>query len=185
MSRTNSWKIPYGTCGIYMITNLKTNDFYIGSSCNIPVRLTSHFNAMLKRNSPNKLYLDIRMYGKENFKWELLEECTKEMLIEKESFYYETLKPTYNILHPKQSPVSIDMILKEKMSINNKERDSIPIDATVNGIVIHHFNSISEASDWINKTYNTSNSSKSSNICKSLKDKIGKYYGYIWRYSKV
>ena len=83
--------------GIYKITNLITNDFYIGSSKNIESRLAYH-KAKFKSNEEtfNKLYLDFKKYGLENFKFEILEKCSTNIK-EKEQEYIDKLKPHYNI----------------------------------------------------------------------------------------
>ena len=75
--------------GIYKITNLINNKVYIGQSVDIKQRWNSH-----KRQSiiPNKeynkyLYRAFRKYGIENFNFEILEECSREKLDEKEHYY--------------------------------------------------------------------------------------------------
>lgn len=82
--------------GIYKITNLDTNEFYIGSSKNIESRWAYH-KAKFKSNEEthNKLYLDFKKYGLENFKFEILEKCSNNIK-EKEQEYIDKLKPHYN-----------------------------------------------------------------------------------------
>lgn len=82
--------------GIYKITNLATNEFYIGSSKNIESRWAYH-KAKFKSNeeTSNKLYLDFKKYDLENFKFEILEKCS-ENLKEKEQEYIDKLNPQYN-----------------------------------------------------------------------------------------
>lgn len=82
--------------GIYKITNLATNEFYIGSSKNIESRWAYH-KAKFKSNeeTSNKLYLDFKKFGLENFKFEILEKCS-ENLKEKEQEYIDKLNPQYN-----------------------------------------------------------------------------------------
>ena len=83
--------------GIYKITNLATNEFYIGSSKNIESRWANH-KAKFKSNeeTSNKLYLDFRKFGLENFKFEILEKCSNNIK-EKEQEYIDKLNPQYNI----------------------------------------------------------------------------------------
>lgn len=82
--------------GIYKITNLITNEFYIGSSKNIESRWAYH-KAKFKSNekTSNKLYLDFKKYGLKNFKFEVLEKCSSNIK-EKEQEYIDKLKPHYN-----------------------------------------------------------------------------------------
>lgn len=83
--------------GIYKITNLITNEFYIGSSKNIESRWAYH-KAKFKSNeeTSNKLYYDFKKFGLENFKFEILEKCSSNIK-EKEQEYIDKLKPHYNI----------------------------------------------------------------------------------------
>lgn len=84
--------------GIYKISNLINKKIYIGSSCNLQKRKTSHFNNLLK-NKHHSMYLQraYNKYGKDSFIFEVIEFCTKESLKNREQFYIDNLKPEYNI----------------------------------------------------------------------------------------
>lgn len=78
---------------IYQITNLITGDFYIGQTINFENRIKAH-----KRVPPPKMRDDIKKYGWDNFKFEVIEECERGNLTERERYYIKTLNPAYNIL---------------------------------------------------------------------------------------
>ena len=81
--------------GVYKITNNITGDFYIGSSKDIKRRWYSHRNSAAWKQYPNsKLYKDMAQYGRDNFTIEAIEETDN--LKEREQYYIEQLKPTYN-----------------------------------------------------------------------------------------
>lgn len=61
--------------GIYKITNLLNNKCYIGKSIDIERRWKRHQSDSKTKNFP--LYLAIRKYGLENFKFEVIEECSE------------------------------------------------------------------------------------------------------------
>ena len=83
--------------GIYKITNTVTGDFYIGSSKDVKQRWASHkWKSMWKRFLNNPMYLDMQKYGVDKFVFEILAEVEPEQLKEKEQYFIETLKPTYN-----------------------------------------------------------------------------------------
>lgn len=91
--------------GIYKITNLINGKIYIGQSININKRIKQHFwkSQCQKDVSYNSvLHSAIRKYGKDNFIWEVLEECDISEIDKKEQFYiqqYNSLVPNgYNIL---------------------------------------------------------------------------------------
>ena len=82
---------------VYKITNKITGDFYIGSSKDIKLRWAQHKRkSTWNRYSNNQMYLDMQRYGVEKFVFEVLEEVEIEKLKEKEQYFIETLKPTYN-----------------------------------------------------------------------------------------
>lgn len=75
--------------GIYKITNNINGKIYIGQSIDINKRWKEHKH---RSQIPNKeydkyLYRAFRKYGIENFTFEILEECTREQLNEKENYY--------------------------------------------------------------------------------------------------
>lgn len=84
-------------CGIYKITNTVTKDFYIGSSKNVKLRWANHkCPSMLKKYPNNPMYLDMEKYGTDKFEMQILEEVEPDSLKEKEQWFIEKLKPTYN-----------------------------------------------------------------------------------------
>ena len=76
-------------CGIYKITNHNTEQVYIGQSINISDRWKAHIKCGLGIDAPatNKLYNKMQYYGVWTFTFELLEECSKEKLNEREKFW--------------------------------------------------------------------------------------------------
>ena len=77
--------------GIYKITNIQTEECYIGQSLDIYKRWTDHCKAGLGIDTPagNKLYKSIQEYGLENFTFELLCQCSKQQLNDKEAYFIE------------------------------------------------------------------------------------------------
>lgn len=87
--------------GIYKITNIINNKFYIGSAINFYHREKVHFSYLKKNNHPNQhLQNAYNFYGKGKLFFEIIEyiEPNKEKLIEREQYYIDLLKPEYNIL---------------------------------------------------------------------------------------
>lgn len=90
-------------CGIYKITNIKNKKSYIGKSVEIvPKRWTEHIKTSLNIGSISrtKIHDAMKEYGIENFTFEILEECPKDKLSEREKYwidFYETNTYGYNI----------------------------------------------------------------------------------------
>lgn len=87
--------MPYDAPGIYIIKNTINDKVYIGSAVNIKRRFGDH-KSRLKHSKHNNAYLQRawNKYGKENFKFEVLEFCAKEILNTREEFYISKFKAT-------------------------------------------------------------------------------------------
>lgn len=88
-------------CGIYKITNIETQQCYIGQSVDVSSRWKDHVKGGLgiDASATNKLYKAMQEYGVWNFTFELLEACPRERLNEKEKFWislYQSDKYGYN-----------------------------------------------------------------------------------------
>lgn len=89
-------------CGIYKITNKATGEVYIGQSVNVAQRWKQHIKCGLgiDASSTNKLYNIMQRTGVWNFTFEILEECSRDKLNEKERFWinmYQSNKVGMNL----------------------------------------------------------------------------------------
>lgn len=89
--------------GIYRITNILNDKNYIGSSINISTRISAH-KLTLKNKKHHNVYLQnsYDKYGHTVFKFEVIEYCKEEELLNKEEYYINIYKSTndkygYNI----------------------------------------------------------------------------------------
>lgn len=84
--------------GIYLITNLINNKKYVGQSTHIYKRWGVHKNSNNWIDIP--LYRAFKKYGLNNFKFEILEECSKEKLDDLEIYwisYFDCFNNGYNL----------------------------------------------------------------------------------------
>lgn len=87
--------------GIYKITNISTQEIYIGKSTSVATRWTNHIKAAcgLGGVADSQFQRALKQYGIENWTFELLEKCPKEKLTEREKYYivfYDTINYGYN-----------------------------------------------------------------------------------------
>lgn len=87
--------------GIYKVTNILTNEIYIGKSTDIAKRWQGHVKSAcgLEGVADSVFQRALKKYGIQNFTFELLEKVPKEKLTEKEKFYisfYDTINYGYN-----------------------------------------------------------------------------------------
>ena len=76
--------------GIYKLTNLKNQKIYIGQAANLADRWKDHIKAGLGIDTPNNmLYTAMIKDGVENFTFEVLEECERSALNDRETYYIE------------------------------------------------------------------------------------------------
>lgn len=81
-------------CGIYKITNLENGMCYVGQSTNIADRWKQHIKRGIGAEAPtrNKLYPAMLSIGVENFSFEIIEECDRSKLNEREDYWQEFFK---------------------------------------------------------------------------------------------
>ena len=88
--------------GIYRWNNLITNKSYIGSSISLDIRFSNYYSlAYLKRKvgkGSSIIYNSLLKHGYNNFSLDILEYCEPSILIKREQYYLDILKPEYNIL---------------------------------------------------------------------------------------
>lgn len=115
--------------GIYTITNLVTNQIYVGSTTNIEERWKNHHRE-LSGNRHKSYYLqdDYTLYGKENFTFEILEECEERFLYSQEHYwcillYTHNRRFGYNIARTNPNGV----IMKPMLGKNHTDETKIKI----------------------------------------------------------
>ena len=87
--------------GIYKVTNIKTNEIYIGKSTNVATRWVNHTKSAygLEGVADSQFQRALKQYGVQNFTWELVEAVPKNQLTTREKFYisfYNTIEFGYN-----------------------------------------------------------------------------------------
>lgn len=112
--------------GIYKITNKINGKFYIGSSIGIKGRLSHHKNSLIRGDHHSRhLQRAWKKYGENNFVFEIIEhieDCN--LLLEREQFYLDTLKPWkkeigYNISPTAESCLGIIRTEKTKQKLRD------------------------------------------------------------------
>lgn len=84
---------------IYKITNIVTQDFYIGKTIrSLKHRMRQHIYDAFIRNSQTYLHRSIRKYGREKFIIEIVDTVySNHLLNEKEIYWIQKLTPKYNM----------------------------------------------------------------------------------------
>lgn len=121
---------------IYKITNTLNNKCYVGATItSLSKRMSSH-KSMANAGDNAEIYKAMRMYGIINFTSEVLEECSKDVMFDREQFYIQK----FNCIFPngynatsggekgnKQAEVSLDKkskFHKKRWQTVNKEEFS-------------------------------------------------------------
>lgn len=153
----------YNKSGIYLIQI--GNKYYVGSSISIGKRLLTHRYRLLKNKHENIIMINcFNKYGKEQCHFKVLEECNIEILLHREKFYIDTLKPELNI--------ELNPVLQ-----NSEYKSKTVYQYTLKGEFIKSFKSTAEAERTLNK-----NSNKISQCCTKKRKSA---YGYLWSYDKL
>lgn len=81
-------------CGIYKIINRINGKFYLGSAKDIDSRFQRHLWDLGRKKHHNiHLQRAYNKYGKDSFRLEFIEKCLECLLLIREQFYLDTLKP--------------------------------------------------------------------------------------------
>lgn len=126
--------------GIYRWINNLNGNTYVGSGANLAKRIGDYYNQSELVRNPRPIHLALLKYEHNNFTLEILEYCSKDMLIEREQYYLDLLNPEYNILKHaysllgyKHSEENIAKFKLKKISEEHKELlSSIHIGKNVN-----------------------------------------------------
>ena len=118
--------------------NLVNGKFYIGSSYNINNRWNGHKACLKTNNHPSKyLQRAYNKYGKDNFIYEVLENCPENNLIEREQYWMDfhkiylpengynispTAGKTTGYKHTQESKEKMTILLKERISKMTPEK---------------------------------------------------------------
>ena len=105
--------------GIYKITNIVTNDCYIGSALNLRKRKSKHFSD-LKLNKHFATYLQnsYNKYGIDSFQFEILVKCPKEYLIKLEQWFLDNLNPSFNTRKISENSLGVKYSEEAKQKIS-------------------------------------------------------------------
>jgi group I intron endonuclease len=89
-----------GKAGVYLFTNLTNGKSYVGSSVKLNRRFNKYYNYNHIADPDRNMSIDkaLLKYGYSNFQLEILEYCDPSLIIKREQFYLDLLKPEYNIL---------------------------------------------------------------------------------------
>ena len=158
------------TMGIYTITNIINNKKYVGLSFNIENRWENHIKYAFKESNDryhnNRIYSALRKYGLDNFKFEIIEECEKEKLKEREIYwisYFDSYKNGYNLTiggdiggydlagekHPK-AKLSENDVIDIRIRYNNHERRMEVYELYKDKIKLKGFINVWQGKTWTN-----------------------------------
>lgn len=129
--------MPY----IYKITNKINGKVYIGKTLNsIQKRWREHLIDSKKRKCEKRpLYSAINKYGEENFEIEQIEECSHDILNERECYwieYYSSFKNGYNATVGGDGKAYLDyeLIYKTYLKTKNIKQTSVLCNCSVNSV---------------------------------------------------
>lgn len=203
------YNIKRGTSGVYLITNKINGKRYVGSSVDIAGRLSNHFNREPRLYPDKEFYIDIVNFGKENFSYEVLEECERDKLIEREQYYYDTLKPEYNMVRPAECNFYNSIVRQKAQNtcqseeFRKKRHDVYTTDYYRNlfshvqdkrkrkvemykdGVFVEEFNSMCDCQKWLNEHTKFTGKNKVAKIKAVCDGDRPTAFGYTFKYKET
>lgn len=115
--------------GIYRWNNLITGKSYIGSSISLSGRFNTYYSLSYLKKKVEKgssiIYNSLLKYGYSNFSLDILEYCEPSILIKREQYYIDLLKPEYNILKKAGSRLGTKQSFETKQLISSANKGRI------------------------------------------------------------
>jgi group I intron endonuclease len=107
--------------GIYEIINIITNDKYVGSAKDLNNRKYEHFRT-LKNKTHSNIHLQraYNKYKENSFIFRIICYCDIIDLINKEDYYFELIKPKYNICKKANSRLGMKHTEETKQKLREK-----------------------------------------------------------------
>ena len=106
--------------GVYRIRHWDSGRSYIGSSVSIQQRWIQHLSLLRRGKHPLRaLQSDWTFYGEPSFLFEIVEECTSDMLIAREQWWLDQASKLYNRAPMAGSPKGV------KLSPETRARQSV------------------------------------------------------------
>lgn len=92
--------------GIYAILQLSSGRHYIGSAKSLDARWRKHLSD-LRRNKHHcsKLQRSWNKYGEVDFRFDVIQRCGVDVLVEREQFFIDSTLPYFNVLRRARSPL--------------------------------------------------------------------------------
>lgn len=107
--------------GIYKILNIVTGDFYIGSASVSFTHRWKRHQYDLRKNKHCNIHLQRawNKHGEVNFSFIILRECHKDVCINIEQIYLDSLNPLYNICKIANSKLNVPHTLETRKKMSN------------------------------------------------------------------
>ena len=123
----------YKKCGIYCIKNTTNNKCYIGSSTHIYYRLRRHKSDLLRKRHANIVLQNaFNKYGADSFEVFIIEECSTDIVLDREQHYINTLNPVYNIT---KEVINNRLSLESRLKLSNTLKEKVK-----QGIIMYPLN---------------------------------------------
>jgi hypothetical protein len=112
--------------GIYLWFNLVNGKYYIGSSVNLYSRLKAYY----KKSSNMVIYRAISAYGHSNFvviilyTFPLNKEFDNKLLLKKEQYYLDVLKPPYNVAQFAGNTLGVKKSLESRQKLSESLKNN-------------------------------------------------------------
>jgi group I intron endonuclease len=132
INKSDIYKDNLNKSGVYRLVNKINKKSYIGSSINLNNRFRFYYClSCIKRvisKESSAIYSALLKYDYSNFSLDILEYCEPNILISKEQYYIDLLKPEYNILKiassrfghklSKETKIAISLGLRWRKNLN-------------------------------------------------------------------
>lgn len=140
--------------GIYKITNSINNKIYVGQTYDLNYRWNRHKSDLNNnKHSNNHLQSSWNKYGKDNFKYEIIEKCELDVIDDREIYWithYDSIKNGYNQCEGGLGCRGYKHTEEELMKMRAIQNPKKVIQFDLKGNIIKEWESASQASKQLN-----------------------------------
>jgi group I intron endonuclease len=115
------------TSGVYEIVNITNNHRYVGSSKVVNERWKCHTRSLINgKHHSQYLQRAWNLYGQTAFSFSIIEECPVDLLVEREQYFIDYLRPEYNICPRAYSSEGRTMSDESRKKVSEHSKSGTP-----------------------------------------------------------
>jgi group I intron endonuclease len=169
--------------GIYIILNISTYNFYIGSTCDFNKRKLDHFSGLRRNDHGNdRLQKAYNKYGNENFRFLEVEYCKESDLESREQYYLDTLLFAQEYIRGEDKRFKKYGYNLNPLAYRGGTYGKVVYQYTMDGEYVRAWPNVTQAARAVKPNNYQTALAVISKVCRG---KVPYAYDYFWSYAEI